>query len=162
MDADNLPLRQLSELFRQDVFQGVPPADMSDAEVCACFLTWLGVYVDDPAVRRLLDEAPEHSARVKALEILAKMGGFLPDFHVHKHHHNAQPARPEQIGLTSQAVVDRLPLETRIQVLETIRQVRKEMEEKAMQPAVPKLTTSPETAAPGDGPYQAAADARDC
>jgi hypothetical protein len=58
MDADNVPLRQLSELFRQDVFQGVPPADMSDAEVCECFLTWLGVYTDDPVVRRLLDEAP--------------------------------------------------------------------------------------------------------
>jgi hypothetical protein len=91
-----------------------------------------------------------HSARVKALETLAKMGGFLPEFHFHKHHHNGQPARPEQIGLSSQAVVDRLPLDVRIAVLETIRQVRKEMEEKAIQQAVPKLAPSPETAAPGD------------
>jgi hypothetical protein len=91
-----------------------------------------------------------HSARVKALETLAKMGGFLPEFHFHKHHHNGQPARPEQISLSSQEVVDRLPLETRIAVLETIRQMRKEREEKAMQQAVPKLTASPETATPGD------------
>jgi hypothetical protein len=78
------------------------------------------------------------------------MGGFLPDFHFHKHHHNGQPARPEQLGISSQEVVDRLPLETRIQVLETIRQVRKETEEMASQQAVPKLTASRETAAPGD------------
>jgi hypothetical protein len=91
-----------------------------------------------------------HSARVKALETLARMGGFLPEFHFHKHHHNSQPARPEQIGLSSQEVVDRLPLDVRIAVLETIRQVRKEMEEKAIQQTIPKLTASPETAAPGD------------
>ena len=78
------------------------------------------------------------------------MGGFLPDFHFHKHHHNGQPTRPEQIGLSSQEVVDRLPLDARIAVLETIRQLRKEREGKAIHQCVPKLATSPETAVPGD------------
>jgi hypothetical protein len=91
-----------------------------------------------------------HSARVKALETLAKMGGFLPDFHFHKHHHNSQPTRPEQIGLSSQAVIDRLSLATKLEVLEAVRQVRKELEEKALQPALPKLAAPTETAVLGD------------
>src|SRR5262249_39816562 len=92
----------------------------------------------------------QHGARVKALEILAKMGGFLPDFHFHRHHHNGQPARPEQVGLSSQEVIDKLSLATKLEVLEPVRQVRKELEEKASQPAVPKPPAPPETAAPGD------------
>jgi phage terminase small subunit len=93
----------------------------------------------------------QHSARVKALEILAKMGGFLPDSHLHRHQQQQElPMSPSKITISSQEVIDKLPLETRLQILEAVRAAQEEAK------AVAKLTHSAQPVEPNGEPSYSA------
>jgi hypothetical protein len=90
----------------------------------------------DQVIQILLVEATDrgegsmHSARVKAAELLGRHCGMFGEVHLHKHDHHSHPQTPQNIGISSQQVIDALPLETRIAVLETVRRVRAELEAK--------------------------------
>jgi phage terminase small subunit len=100
----------------------------------------------DWVVQRLAVEATDRSqgsqpsARVKALELLAKHLGMMPgDLHLHRHDH-AAPKSPEAISLSSQQVIDKLSLEAKLAVLEAVRQARQEASAKLL-PAPTEVAT---------------------
>jgi hypothetical protein len=100
-------------------------------------------------------EGSQHSARVRAWETLARMGGYLPDSHLHRHQHRHQqelPISPSKITLSSQEVIDKLPLETRLQILEAVRAAQEEAKAKA----VAKLTHSAQPVEPNGEPNSSA------
>jgi hypothetical protein len=97
-------------------------------------------------------EGSQHSARVKALELLSRHLGVLPaDQHWHTH---AAPASPQTVAVATQTLLEALPMETLLQLRATMREVA---ERKALPaPAqagdvIPTTATPPEaTATPPD------------
>jgi phage terminase small subunit len=102
----------------------------------------------DDVIRLLLAEATDHgagsqpSARVKACELLGKHLGMFreSDLHLHQHQHTA--SIDSVTSDQQQTFIDALPLATRIQILEALRQAQQERE-RAKVIDIPKALPAP-------------------